>query len=296
MNDRTRRAVSAATASGVALIAGAESLIAWKDWPIPAASVGLMLAATAFGFTRKSITAQVAARGHVWLIFGFTAFWRVLSLFANTEPFPWWAWPLLAFSGATLWLSAPLLRTKEALAQFAPAQYRRAFLAGATATSSVAGGAAWLAATGLQFHSPLMVAFNAGLAGLLMLAVRGLMNMRTWGMLLGGFASVVCLALFPVYGLPGFTLVLAALPVLLFWVLPIYLARRSARRVRVADDLLAQPNDEHLVAVGAGALGANAALLGEEPAGGRLRVGEVLAHEDLADESPAGLKQLFRDR
>lgn len=237
MNERLRRITAATLTSALMLSAGYGATVEWRGWNITIASVFVILGAAAFGFTRKSLTAQIAARGVVWLLFGFIGTGAVLSLFTRHVQMPWWTLPAIATSGGALWVSRALLDTKEALAQFAPVRYRRAFLAGATAVISAATGATFFAAAGLQFHSPIMLAFNASLAAVMGLAVHGLLKMKTWGALLGAFASLVCLAIVPFYGFPAFTLVLAALPALLFWILPIFLARRSAPapfRLRVA--------------------------------------------------------------
>ena len=59
--------------------------------------------------------------------------------------------------------------------------------------------------------------------------------------------------------------------------------------------LLAEPDEEELVALRARALRAKRALLVEDALHCLLGVGEVLAHEDLADERTAGLQELLGD-
>ena len=237
---RVRQAGAATLTAGLSLFMAYEGITQWRHGPI-APLMAALLGAAAFGFTRSTIGAQVRARGVVWLVFGTLASVFAARPFVHMPHLPAWTLPVLLASGAALALARPLLHTPAAEAAFAPARFRRTFLTGATATVSAAVGALGFAVVGVHFHSPVMIAFNAGLAVVLMLSVRGLLAMRTWGALLGALASAVCLALVPVYGRSALTLCLAAAPMLLFWILPLVLAsRRSASRAAV-DDLLARP-------------------------------------------------------
>jgi hypothetical protein len=81
-----------------------------------------------------------------------------------------------------------------------------------------------------------MFGFNGAVALFLATAVWGLLRMRTWGLLLGGLTSVILLGVAPFYGaVNAVTLSLAALPALVFWIVPVLFGRRAPTRLRVAD-------------------------------------------------------------
>lgn len=196
-------------------------------------AVGALMGAAAFGITRRSVPIQIASRGAIFV--GLTPF--IVRLAVGGHPSAPEFIPVLLSAGA-LWLSRPMLETPEAKEEFAPARFRNAFLAGATTLTGSAIAAAAFAIVGVGAQSALMVGFNSFLAVVFLLAVRGLLKMRTWGLLLGAFGSLVCLAMAPFYGpVNAVTLSLAAAPALLLWVLPLIVARvRPVTNVRVAVD------------------------------------------------------------
>lgn len=119
---------------------------------------------------------------------------------------------------------------------FTPVRFRALFIVGAVGMTVAAVAAAGYAIHGVVVGSALQVGFNAALAVVMLLAVRGLLRMRTWGLLLGGLISVALLALAPFYGsVNAVTLTLAAIPALLFWIAPVLLAKgKESPNVRVA--------------------------------------------------------------
>src|SRR5690606_29139921 len=66
-------------------------------------------------------------------------------------------------------------------------------------------------------------------------------------------------------------------------------------RGRRGDDLLAEPDQEQLVARRARAFGLDRAVLGEDALERLARLLEVFAHEDLADERATRLAELLGD-
>lgn len=119
---------------------------------------------------------------------------------------------------------------------FKPVRFRALFMLGALCMSIAALAAAGYAIHGVVVGSALQIGFNAALAVVLLVAVRGLLKMRTWGLMLGGLTSLGLLTLTPFYGTTNaLTLTLAAIPALLFWVVPVLLAQRKPN-VRVAVD------------------------------------------------------------
>ncbi|MBX3228761.1 MAG: hypothetical protein KIT84_39890 [Labilithrix sp.] len=216
---------AAVLTAGLAGLAAYQAVTVWRGTLFEpaalAAAAGLGLAV--FGFTRRSLHVQVASRGMALL--GCAPL--VVRVATGATP---GAFELASFllALAALWLGRPLLDTEEARAAFAPARFRGAFLAGATTMTAAAAGAAAYAVAGVAAQSPIMIAFNAGLAVLLLVAVRALLAMRTWGLLLGALVSVALVALTPLYGpTNAVTLGLAAAPALLLWVVPLVLAWRK---------------------------------------------------------------------
>lgn len=200
----------------------------------------------AIAYTKRSLFGQVVARGVAWMMLV-----DVATAYLERGSMALWAPFCILACAVSLVLTHPLLHTDEAKAAFAPARFRRLFLAGSTATAAMAGGAFYYAAFGVYNEIPMMAGF-CGLLGLtLLLAVRGLLGMRTWGALLGGLASIVCLASVPFWYLESMTiqtLGLAAAPALLLWILPILVARST--RVRVAPELVAVGAEDVRVRVG----------------------------------------------
>jgi len=222
---RWRTRIASTLTWSLAAIAGEVALSFRGDPASASALVGAVaLAAAGFGLHRRSLATQIASRGAIFV--GCTPL--VVRVVLGAAPTALdLATALLA--GGALVLSRPLLETEEARAEFAPARFRRTFLAGMTTATAVAIVALAFAAAGLMVSFWPQVAFNVGLAIVLLLAVRGLLRMRTWGLLLGATASLVLLALTPFYGRGNaVTLGLAAMPALLLWTIPLFLARRRA--------------------------------------------------------------------
>jgi hypothetical protein len=222
-------------------MSGVTGWVSWKyfqsDWSEPTALVALLgLAAAAVAFTRRSLVAQVGARAVTWLVFAPVAMELVGRLFSVHSVHPTSA-VLAAASGGALWLARPALETEAAYARFAPVRFRSLFLAGATAMTSSAMVALAFGATSLRNGSMLGLAFNAGLAAVLFACVHAVLRMRAWGVLLGGLTSLTLLALAPFFGsFSAVTLCLAALPAILFWALPLVVARFQAEPATTVPD------------------------------------------------------------
>lgn len=195
---------------------------------VASALVGaLALTFAGVGLRRRSLQVQIASRGALFV--GCTPL--LVRFLSGNAPTNMDLVAAMLASGALL-LSRPMLETEASRAEFAPARFRRTFLAGMTTATAAAIAALAFAAAGVMTGFWLAVAFNTGLAIVLLLAVRGLLMMRTWGLLLGAAASLVLLALAPFYGaVNAVTLGLAAMPALLLWTMPLLLARRRAPRV-----------------------------------------------------------------
>jgi hypothetical protein len=217
-----RRAAATGIVAALAGHAAHDGLLRHPHGTLPylvAGAIGLV----AVGIGRRALAPLVLARGALWMAAG-AAFADTLHAFRHHLSLT----PALIAVGASaaLWLTQPLLDTPEAHAAFAPRRFRSLFLAGATALGGIAFVATLHAMSGFVRHDTLNVAESGGLAALLAIAVTGTLRMRTWGVLLGGFASVACLAVAPFFGpLSTVTLTLAALPALVFWVLPLLVAR-----------------------------------------------------------------------
>lgn len=214
-----------AAATGLTLAAGGYlTFVASKDGmlgyaPATATLTGLALAAVGIG--RRTLLPQVLARGALWMTAGSS-----LALVALDHA-GMGAVTVAALASAALVTARPLLDGHETRS-FAPLRFRRTFLAGATSMAAIAFAAAVLAAQGFVADAPLMYGFNGVLALLLVAAVGGVLRMRAWGVLVGALASLLCLAAAPFYGsFNALTLSLSALPTILFWIVPIVVARMS---------------------------------------------------------------------
>ena len=165
----------------------------------------------------------------------------------------------LSFGGALL-LTRPLLAVPATTAQgFTPLRFRRLLHAGATAMGGIAFVATIYAIFGLVAHNAGQLAFNAGLAAMLIASNVGLLRMRSWGVLLGAGTSLGCFAVAPFYGqMNAVTLSVAAIPALAFWLVPILVARSttepavgaSTTQYRIANDVVldvVERDDEALV-------------------------------------------------
>lgn len=222
-----RRAAATGIVAALAGHAAHDGLLRHPHGTLPylvAGTIGLV----AIGIGRRALAPLVLARGALWMAAG-AAFADTLHALRHHLSLT----PALVAVGASaaLWLTQPLLDTPEAHAAFAPKRFRRLFLAGASALGGIAFVATLYAMNGYVHHDMLNVAFNGGLATVLAIAVTGTLRMRTWGVLLGTFTSAVCLALAPFFGaLSTVTLTLSALPALVFWVLPLLVARLEGGR------------------------------------------------------------------
>jgi len=216
--------------AGAAML-GAAGMMAWQafqpyriEW-VPIGFAGI-LAASAVGITRRSLAAQILSRGAAWITLFPTAIMVLFQLLRGHLP----GLDVSAFAGTTavaLLAASPMLRTKEALAAFAPKAYRRILLAGSTATVATAyltGGIALesFSASKLMF-APFVVLTLSLLASAL-----AVVRMRAWGVLLGAATSIILLvsALFVGHGW-GSLLAFCAAPMLALHVLPILLARQG---------------------------------------------------------------------
>lgn len=221
-----RKAAAGAAMLGTAGVMAWESFRHWRVEWIPLAFAA-MLCAGAVGITRKALPVQMLSRGAAWILL-FPATIVVLVQLLNGRMPGFTETALAATTSAALWLSSPMLRAKQALADFAPKAYRRILLAGSTATAATAyltGGVAlellgqhgWSRVEGLPF---------AALTLCLLAAAVAVVRMRAWGVLLGAATSIVLLlsSIFVGNGW-GALLAMCAAPMLALHVLPIVLAR-----------------------------------------------------------------------
>jgi hypothetical protein len=188
--------------------------------------------AAAFGLSRRSVAAQVLARSVAWVVFlpSLVGALAVLGGGSLAEAVRMAAYALV--SGGALLLSRPALATRESKMEFAPVEYRRTFLAGAT----LSGAAAFLSlASGLWclswYHQLSTSTVGAALlaTGWLASAI-GVLRMRAWGVLLGGLTSGAALAAACFFhDETRIALALGALPGIAL-AAPVFLARRLVRR------------------------------------------------------------------
>lgn len=216
-----------ATAAGVAAI-GVHDL-QWIEWSLVASSGVLGLAG--LGLARSSMVAQVFARAAAWVVFAPTAIVTVVSAFMGRPELA--AAALAVGSGAALVLGRPMLHTPEARAEFAPSRFRSWLLAGATASTAIGMFASFIGLDVLYraWHwsssfgeAAALLALAAALVG----SAYGVVRLRAWGILLGTLTSLVTLATAAVlHDAAGLTLAMAAIPGLLFFLLPVLIAKRD---------------------------------------------------------------------
>ena len=232
-NGRRLAASGALAATGAGVAAMGLHNPSWIEWSIVGSAAVLGVAGLAMA--RKSIVGQVFARGAAWLVFAPTAIVAVLSTFVGHSP-EIMAVALAASSGAALFLGRPMLHTPEARAEFAPSRFRSWLLAGVTASTAASMLTAFM---GLDFlyralHGApwptsfaVPVAFLA-LSSALLASAFGVLRMRTWGILLGALTSFVTLGAAAImHDASGVALSLLAIPALLFFVLPVLVAKRD---------------------------------------------------------------------
>jgi len=214
-----------ATAAGVAAI-GLHDLH-WIEWSLVASSG--VLGAAGIGLARKSMVAQVLSRGAAWLVFAPATLVTVLSTLLGHHPDLTGA-ALTVGSGAALLLARPMLHTPEARAEFAPSRFRSWLLAGATASTATGMlvGAIGLDTLSRAWQSTGAAAALVALGVALIASAYGVVRLRAWGILLGALTSVVTLtAAALMHDTAGLALALTAIPALLFFVLPVLVAKRD---------------------------------------------------------------------
>lgn len=190
--------------------------------------VGGAVGLAAVGIGRRALVPHVLGRGAVWAMAAASTYDAIVSD-GRAAPVAL----ALAFGGALLLTRSVLVTAGEQ--GFAPLRFRRLLLAGATAMGGIAFVATLYAIFGLVAHNAGQLVFNTGLAAMLAASVAGLLRMRAWGVLLGVFTSLGCLAIAPFHGrMNALTLGVSALPALAFWLVPILVARSTPARAEPA--------------------------------------------------------------
>lgn len=212
-----------ATAGGMAAIAVHD--LHWIEWGL-LASAGVV-AAGGVGLAKRSMAAQVLARGAGWTVLAPTALIAIVSMCTGHTDLT--AAAFAVGSGSALVLARPMLDTAEAHAEFAPSSFRKWLFAGATASVSAGLVSGLFALDGLRWHPATAVAL-LGLSVSLLASAIGVVRMRAWGILLGALTSVVTLVAAAVmHDAAGLALALASLPGLML-VLPVLVAQRERSR------------------------------------------------------------------
>ncbi len=194
--------------------------------------------------------AQVLARGVLWGVLGLAALAAALRPIA---PDRYLALIPVVTTAAALAFARPRLHEAWARAAFAPLQYRRTLLAGATASAGM-GCAVMLVcgpSLGARGAHPVFIALLFALGAASWTAAAGVARMRAWGIALAGATAAATLGSVLLLGehwqLFDGVPVLPAFPVSLPWhlrrvmpapltlpalclVVPIFLARASAQR------------------------------------------------------------------
>ena len=222
-----------ATAAGIAALGFHD--LQWIEWSL-VASAGVVGVA-GVGIAGKSMVAQIFSRAVAWTVFAPAALVAVVSTLVGHHP-ELTAAALAGGSGAALLLARPMLHTAEAKAEFAPSRFRSWLMAGATASTATAGitgliGLDFLyrASHGSTHYSYAAAAAFMALSAALASSALGVIRMRSWGILLGAFTSLVTLASAAVmHNAAGLALSLVAIPGLLFFLLPILVAKRDRAR------------------------------------------------------------------
>ena len=232
-----------ATAAGVAAI-GVHDL-QWIEWSLVASSGVLGLAG--LGLARKSMLEQVLSRAAAWLVLAPAAIVTVVSTLVGHHPDLASA-ALTVGSGAALLLARPMLHTPEARAEFAPSRFRSWLLAGATASTATGMLASFIGLDILYRAWHWSSSFGEAaaflaLAGALVASAYGVVRLRAWGILLGTLTSFVTLTTAAVlHDAAGFALSLAAIPGLLFFLLPVLIAKRDRAKAERSTYRIASPS------------------------------------------------------
>ena len=209
-----------ATAGGLAAVAVQDRQ--WIEWALLAAAG--VVAAGGVALAKRSMTAQVLARGTAWTVLAPTALITVVSMVSGHTDLT--AAAFAVGSGGALVLARPMLDTAEARAEFAPSSFRKWLFAGATASVSAGLMSGLYALDVLRWHPASAIAL-LGLSLSLLASAIGVVRMRAWGILLGALTSILALVAGAVmHDAAGFALALASLPGLML-VLPVLLAQRE---------------------------------------------------------------------
>jgi hypothetical protein len=225
----------AATVSLLAAAGGLVGVAVHESQPWLFGGMSALAVLAAAGMSRRSVVAQILARGAAWTLFGPSALGAVVSLVFDGR-FEGIPWAFAGASGLALLLGRPMLHTDQARAEFAPVRFRRWLLAGAVASVAVAAatgiiGALFVSVGELGSGSALLA-----LTGALLASGVGVARMRAWGVLLGMLSSaVVCVtALALQHHAAGVLLATAALPGLMLSV-PVLLRGRPGGRAMAPD-------------------------------------------------------------
>jgi hypothetical protein len=234
---RLRRLAASASlvATGGGIVAIAVREVGWRflEWPVLAAAA--LVAAAGVGLSRRSLVVQALSRGTAWLVL---APMLVIIGFAALSG----RWPeaeavlLAGGSGSALLLARPMLHTKDAHERFAPAAYRRLFLAGSTAAAMGGLVSGMLSFEALRYGHHYGTAFGLGALALALLgATIGTVKMRAWGVLLGAATTIATLvAALVQHDASSLALGMAAVPGLLL-AAPLLLSRVGKGREQVAE-------------------------------------------------------------
>ncbi len=235
---RARQLAASAALFGAS---GGLGWVLWRDriWGLNPllVIVTLSVALAGVGIARKSLLAQIGARAVAWSIALPMAAVAAVELAIRSSP-DRLVWFLAAMTGSALLLARPMLHTDEAKREFAPVRFRRTFLAGATAATTLSLVAGALSFDLLHGHQWSLGLGIGALATALLGSAFGTLRMRGWGILLGAATSVISLlAALVVRDGASVPLALAAIPGAML-ALPIAASRlgkptETAPRVRV---------------------------------------------------------------
>ena len=174
---RRRLAATAALAGAACTVAYAGATSTFGG---PLLLVAVLLAGASAGIGRRSVLAQVLARGAALTVFGPCVAATVALATRGRLPDAG-VLGLTATMAVALALSRPFLHTDAARAEFAPVAYRRWFLAGAV-TSVAMSLAAFVQALAATLWTSTAHGLAVGVLGVMLLASGiGVVKMRAWG-------------------------------------------------------------------------------------------------------------------
>ncbi|MGD0526974.1 MAG: hypothetical protein ABSE49_17650 [Polyangiaceae bacterium] len=179
----------------------------------PVLGVAALVGVAAVGLARRSVLAQVLARGIAWVVLTPMLYGLADTLGRGHLPDAHIAFFATTSAGALL-LARPALHTEAARAEFSPVRYRRVFLAGAVASVMTSAVVALFAAEQLLWRAHGHGVALAAFAAMLLATAVGVVRMRAWGVLLGMVTSVAAFgaALFASNEYTAVGLALAAIP------------------------------------------------------------------------------------